>query len=303
MVGNAPGPGDCDGQSGSPDEGRGTAGGGGIRNGGIEEGVAPVIEIEGVDPGVVGRMSWETGEVARDMEVLGWVARFRFVTGKATAERFGVSWQQANQRLRRLERHGLVASSRRHVCEAKAVFITSKGSRLLGGGERRSARVEVQREHEEAIVWLTTAIELRDPAARVLTERECRRLERDGVVPRFSVEQYGTPRGDRKRWPDLVLEHRKGRRVALEIEFAPKTTARLRPILRGYAASSYERVVIYVRNAALGQRISSVARQHGAPALRGTRLAGPSIVVEPWPALPTEQRTELAAALRGSERA
>lgn len=43
-------------------------------------------------------------------------------------------------------------------------------------------------------------------------------------------------RGDRRRWPDLVLEQQ-GRRVAVEIEFAPRGSARLGAIADAYLQS------------------------------------------------------------------
>jgi DNA-binding MarR family transcriptional regulator len=181
----------------------------------------------GLDPGLVGRAGWEREETERDMEVLAWLGRFRFVTAKAVAEQFGVSWQRANARLRRLERAGLVGFERAHVSQARAVFLTARGARLLGWERHRAPRPEMHREHEEAIVWIVVRLERRDPETRVLTERECRRGERDGE--RFSVTVLGDRRGER-RWPDVVLTTPTGRR-ALELEFAPKATKRLERII------------------------------------------------------------------------
>ncbi|MDP9441379.1 MAG: hypothetical protein M3P34_04200, partial [Actinomycetota bacterium] len=68
--------------------------------------------VFGVDPGWVGRCAWEVEEARRDVEVLAWAGRFRFVTGQAIAWRFGMSWQHANARVRRLERLGLLGCER-----------------------------------------------------------------------------------------------------------------------------------------------------------------------------------------------
>jgi DNA-binding MarR family transcriptional regulator len=140
-----------------------------------------------VDPGLVGRCEWEVEETRRDLEVLAWIGRFRFVTAEALAMRLGVSVQRANARVRRLERLRLVGGERQHVSQARAVFLTGKGHKLLGWERRRAPRAEVHREHEAAIVWLVTQYERRRPDERVLTERECRHLERVGDE-RFSVE-------------------------------------------------------------------------------------------------------------------
>ena len=68
----------------------------------------------------------------------------------------------------------------------------------------------------------------------MLTERECRASERSQTPDhaRYSVEVLGENRGDRTRWPDLVLEA-DGRRVAIEVEFSPKYTPRLAGIVAG----------------------------------------------------------------------
>jgi hypothetical protein len=47
-------------------------------------------------------------EADRDREWLRWIGRFRFVTADLLALRFGVSVQQARNRVRRLARDGLV---------------------------------------------------------------------------------------------------------------------------------------------------------------------------------------------------
>src|SRR5687768_194238 len=110
-----------------------------------------VLGFEVVDPGLVSRCAWEGEQTRRDLEVLAWVGRFRFVTPRALAVRFGVSWQQANARVRRLERLGLLGCERQHVSQAQAVFLTGKGHELLGWPRRRAPRAETHREHEAAI--------------------------------------------------------------------------------------------------------------------------------------------------------
>jgi hypothetical protein len=255
--------------------------------------VVDALGFEDVDPGLVGRCAWETDQTRRDLEVLAWVGRFRFVEPRAIAERFGVSWQQANARVRRLERLGLVGTERRHMFQSRAVFLTGRGCELLGRPRRRPPRAQVQREHEAAIVWLVTRLEREHEPARVLTERECRRLEADGEQ-RYSLRLQG--RGDRQRWPDVVVEH-PDRYEAFEIEFAPKGTARLRRIIEAYQLGSpYTRTTIYVTNAALGLRIARLARRTPYVSAR-LSLRSDEVVVEPWPALAPERYAHLAAAL------
>ena len=239
------------------------------------------LDVEAVEPGSVGRSSWETERAAKDVELLAWIGRFRFVMAQQISARFGFSWQQANAHVRRLERHGLIGTARRTICEARAVFLTRKGHELLGWPRRRPPRAEVQRDHEAAIVALATCLE-RDAAdnARVLTERECRRLQAADPAARFSVDVPGEGR-DRRRWPDLVIDQAAGRR-AIEIEFAPKGTARLARILAGYRSSSYTEVLFLVSRPSVGRRINTLAARHhgGLPAQLG--LPTCEVRVEAW---------------------
>ena len=254
--------------------------------------IGTVDDLDLVSPDLLGRCSWEVEEARRDVEVLAWVGRFRFVTPEAIADRFEVSWQRANARVRRLERIGLVGCSREHVSQPRAVFLTGRGFELLGQLRRRAPRAQVQREHEAAIVWLVIQLERGATAGvRVLTERECRRLEAADERRRYSVELDDRAR----RWADVVVE-RGDRRRAIEIEFAPKGTARLSRIVAAWQASDYVEVFFFVRSAALGRRIQSVIPQplllHSGPAWRTARVR-----VQPWPRLPEEDRGRLARAL------
>ena len=248
-----------------------------------------VLEFEVVDPGLVGRCEWEVEQAGRDAEVLAWVGRFRFVTAQAIAARFGVSWQQANARVRRLERLGLLGGEREHVSQPRALFLTGKGHELLGWPRRRAPRAEVQREHEAAIVWLVTEFERADPRARVLTERECRRLD-DVNERRYSVDVGGR----RRRWPDVVIETARGRR-AIEIEFAPKGSDRLRRIVMAYEASGYEQAVFLVKSAALGRRIQSLTPR--LPLLHGRPARASRVHVAAWPGLAEGERQRIEGAL------
>jgi DNA-binding MarR family transcriptional regulator len=246
---------------------------------------------EDIGPGLVGRCEWELEQTRRDVEVLAWVGRFRFVTPKAISERFDVSWQQANARVRRMERLGLLGCERQHRTQPQAVFLTGKGHELLGFARRRPPRADVQREHEAAIVWLVTELERSaDQGTRVLTERECRQREAADRADRFSVDvAHSGPRKDRRRWPDVVLETSEGRR-AIEIEFAPKGSDRLQRIIDAYQiASPYTDTVFYVKNAALGRRIKQIAARRG-PATSYLFARVADVHVEAWPALPREQR-------------
>ena len=259
-----------------------------------------VLEVAAVDPGLLGRCGWDVEQAQRDVDVLAWVGRFRFVAAQAIGERFGVSWQQANARVRRLERLGLLGCQREHVSQPRAVFLTGKGHELLGWPRRRPPRAHVQREHETAIVSLVGELERNEPAPRVLTERECRRLETETGKRRDSVDVFGDSRGNRRRWPDAVVEDT-AKRCAYEIEFAPKGTARLRSIVQAYErATVYDEVVFMVKSPALGRRIQSLAGD--SPALAAMLdLPRAEVRVVPWAGLPEGRAAQLRSAPAGEQ--
>ncbi len=190
-----------------------------------------------VAPGDVGRPRWQVEEAAKDEAVLRWVERFRFVTGELVAVRFGISWQRANARLRRLERMGLVAGEQQHVCEARAVFITGRGATVLGVGRRRAPRPSVQREHVLAIVALVGALERNRSDVEVLTERQCRRRERAGHGE-YSIKGNDGGRHERGHWPDAAIELPWGARVAIEVELSAKAPERLRRLVEAHVTPS-----------------------------------------------------------------
>ena len=257
-----------------------------------------VLEVEAVDPELLGRCAWDVEQAQRDADVLAWVGRFRFVTPQAIGERFGVSWQQANARVRRLERLGLLGCQREHVSQPRAVFLTGKGHELLGWPRRRAPRAQVQREHEAAIVLLVCELERQEPEARVLTERECRRLEAENPSRRYSVDVHEAGRGPVRRWPDVAVETDAGR-CAYEIEFAPKGTARLKRIVEAYETrAEYDRVVFMVKSAPLGRRIQKLAGTNR-PLAAMLDLKRAEIQVLPWLGLPPAQAAQLERVLAG----
>jgi hypothetical protein len=254
------------------------------------------LAFERIDPGLLGRCSWETEQAQRDAEVLAWVGRFRFVTAQAIAARFDVSWQQANGRVRRLERVRLLGTERQHLSQARAVFLTGRGHEMLGWRRRRAPRAQIHREHEEAIVRLVTELEREHPDAVVLTERECRQLDDPADGRRYGVEVFGSGR-DNKRWPDAVLETAEGRR-AFELEFTPKGTSRLKRIVDAYERSGYEDVTFLVKSAALGRRIQGLRRPTDELHQRLGLRRRPVRVV-PWNGLPEGEQSALVAGLAG----
>lgn len=85
-------------------------------------------------------------------------------------------------------------------------------------------------------------------------------------------------------------------RTAIQIEFAPKGTDRLRRIVRAYEFSGYEQTVFLVKSVALGQRIRSLAVRRPLFA-RADEPVRPKVRAAAWPALPDDARKDLDAAL------
>ncbi len=228
-------------------------------------------------------------EAGRDIEMLRWVSRFRFVTAVGLAERFGVSQIAIRNRAVRLEAQGLLGITRPPQ-SAWSYYVSRAGGERLGLPPRNPPRVEAQREHELAIVWQVAHFEKQqNPRVEVLTERECRARESEGLGPfhaRVAGEQSGGTRG--QRWPDLVLVIDGHRRVAIELELSAKHTPRLQRIVAGYLLSDYHRVIFYVDDLPLARRLAQlrdaqIARHaSGRPPSLGP-LQLPRFDVEPWP--------------------
>jgi hypothetical protein len=89
--------------------------------------------------------------------------------------------------------------------------------------------------------------------------------------PRPSEDRLGVrlpgpgPRGgDRRHYPDLLLDLRSGHRVAVELELTPKSTRRLREILGGYAMDSRVDAVLYlVDRPSIGRAVERAAASLG----------------------------------------
>ncbi len=86
--------------------------------------------------GVAGDAGWVLRRWEREQEfdraLIGWAARFAFVTAALLAERWGVSEQRMRARLRRLERGGLVRRQRGGPNEPTRVVVTEAGASLVG---------------------------------------------------------------------------------------------------------------------------------------------------------------------------
>lgn len=228
-----------------------------------------------------GRTRRTKQEAERDREWLAWIARFRFVTAKELAFRFGVSERQARVRIGHLHRAGVIDLQRSHIAEAYAASVTTAGRRELGDlRPAKMPRADVQRIHELAVVTLAAQLELALPALVLRTERDGQRLEAE-TGQRYSVDVSDGRGRSARRWPDLMVEAAHGS-IAIEIEFSPKGSSRLSAILRAYLASDLAEVRIYVISPALARRILRLEQQERSRLLAGLEDRLCRIRVLPW---------------------
>jgi hypothetical protein len=237
--------------------------------------------------------------------MLGWIGRFRYTSVELLALRFGVAVQNVRVRLKRLEAAGLARLERRYVAEPWIVSLTGVGARAIGETARRAPRVELHQTHELAIGWLCARVETaeRYSGHDVFTEREVRLVERErrrrDEPPLYGLRLDGAPRGQRSRWPDLVLE-REGVRTAVEIEFTQKADARLQRIIDAYTYSEFSMVRYLTADPRLAAKLVRVIAVR-TPPLFGSN-GRTEFVVTPWPRLDSEARAAVRAAIDAAAR-
>ncbi|WP_187368778.1 replication-relaxation family protein [Baekduia soli] len=237
-------------------------------------------------------------EAERDWRWLQFVGRFRFVTTDLLAVRFGVSGRRARARVSRLESHGLLVGVRDHVSQSRAIYLTPKGARSIGRRPRRKApRVAVQREHELAVVALAIDLELAaSPGIEILTERDCRGREADGLG-RHSIDLIDDRGMTSRRWPDLIVGSDQ-RRVAIEIEFASKAASRLASIVASYLASSLAEVRFLVASPALAARLQRTRTIQRGRLINQRITPTTTMTIAAWPGAPDHVRDQIALRLR-----
>jgi DNA-binding MarR family transcriptional regulator len=240
-------------------------------------------------------------EAVRDRKMLWWIGRFRYTSVELLSMRFGVAAQNVRVRLKRLEAARLVRLGRRSVNEPWIVSLTGAGARAIGEMPRRAPRTELHQAHELAIGWLCAYIETRQTNAGtvVLTEREMRSLERErrrmDEPPRYRLALDGAPRGQRSRWPDLVLS-REGELVsAVEIEFTQKADERLERIIDAYMCSDFPKVVYLTADPCVAHKLVAVIESQR-PGLLGINDRV-EFVVAPWLRADETTRARVRAAI------
>jgi hypothetical protein len=171
----------------------------------------------------------------RDLEILGFLARFGTVPRSVLTRRFACGRTVGFERERRLRLAGLIEVRRGFEDQERLLTATLQGLRSCGRPELKVARPSPATvSHEIALAVLGTRLELAGEA--VLSEREIGACERAEGARIFSAA-LGAGRFHRA---DL-LRLGAGGAEAIEVELSVKGAARLDAILRAWRFAVAER--------------------------------------------------------------
>jgi hypothetical protein len=187
-----------------------------------------------------------------DRRVLAFAAEHRLILAAHVRALLGISDRAASSRLRSLRRAGHLRYERKLVGPG-SYQINRAGLAVLDSALPRPRDIDLATyRHDVGLAWLWLAAQRGafGPVDRVVSEREMRSHDgrRDGRADPLGVRLPGVgPRGgDRRHYPDLVLETATGHRVAIELELTTKTRRRRNEILGGYAIDSRIDAVLYL---------------------------------------------------------
>ncbi len=207
----------------------------------------------------------------RDVEVLGFIARFGVVPRSAVATWADTGRTATFNRERRLREAGLVEVRCGVWGEGKLVACTRAGLRVAGRGELRPARFRLEAvAHESSVAELAARLER--SGVRTISEREILARERAEGKRVFSAALSS----GRFHRADLIRVGEDGEtREAIEVELTAKGAARLDELLRAWRNAVAER-----RLARVVYRCSPRTRDVVERAVERTRTAGAVSVEE-----------------------
>ncbi len=195
-----------------------------------------------------------------DRRVLALAAEHRLVLAAHVRGLLGVSAGAASARLRALRKAGYLRYHRK-LAGPGCYQIDRPGLAVIASALPRPRDIDLAGyRHDVGLAWLWLAAHRGAFGAvdRVVSEREMRSHDgrQDAGAEPLGVRLPGVgPRGgDRRHYPDLVLETATGHRVAIELELTTKTRGRRREILGGYAIDSRIDAVLYLAETASAMR-------------------------------------------------
>jgi len=249
-----------------------------------------VVEVEAVEEGEralrqkaprgVARRDRGLRLTERDVEVVRWIARWRFASLGQVRRRFGLGRSGAYGCLGRLAELGMLEFQRLFAAHPGSYTVTAGG---LGLAEVALPRVGVDLRtyrHDAALVDVGIDLELQGLV--VVSERELRAADAGAAQPRHAVVLGGQQADGRARrhYPDLIVGPEGQTRFAVELELAAKRTARLREILLAYRRAQHlAAVVYYAELPAVRTRLET---------LRGELSMADRLDVRPWSEEPTD---------------
>ena len=227
----------------------------------------------------------------RGVSQLRWLARVGWAEARQVQARFCGDLKWTRQRLRQLERAGLLRSQPLSVVtRAHAYLITTAG--IQAAGSTLTAPHRDISPATEAHDWCVTTLTALLGATGIPTTTVREMI----AARRFDEIQLPTgydPRGKhRTHYPDLLVHPEHGRTVAVEIERTAKANHRLAQILALYQGCAAIDRVLYLAEGKLARRI---ARQAGLLGMGDLVLTGPigEPSIAPWAALVRELPTLL----------
>ena len=211
--------------------------------------------------------------------MLEFLAAQRFVVAPQVQALLGCSARTAREQLRLLALAGHAERAPIFAGRPSTWQINAAGLRAVGSSLSAPRLQLSSYEHDLGLGWLWLAA--RNGALGELTsvrsERELRSADLGEQSDRDAVEitpdqRYSTGT-DRRHHPDLILETRSQRRIAVELELTPKSRARMRSIMLSFAASPRIDAVLYLVS----------ERQHARSVATDARAAGIGSIVHVQP--------------------
>lgn len=164
----------------------------------------------------------------------------------------GISARAAARRLRVLADSGFMRSDRQ-LAGRGWYQIDRDGLAAIGSSLSRPRDVDLASyEHDIGLAWLWLAADRGALGATraIVSERQMRsadrRAERFSAPYGVRVPGAGPRGGERRHYPDLLLETGSGHRVAVELELSSKSPRRREEILGGYAIDARFDAVLYL---------------------------------------------------------
>jgi hypothetical protein len=164
----------------------------------------------------------------RDVEVLGFLARFGVVPRSAMASWAGTARSMTLRREKRLREAGLLEVSRPWLSSEPVLTATGEGLAVCGRHELAVAKVSPSTLHHFSVV-AHLAADLESAGQRLLSERELLAHERAMGERDFSIR---LPGGSHHR-PDLIAVGEPP--TVIEVELSPKGGGRLDQIVAAWA--------------------------------------------------------------------